>query len=145
MISKKTIFLLVFCTSCGLLPKPLVNFILKNETEYELRIEVFEKSKIIENLSIKSKATYEKSIEIGGLYPTSPFNQDADSIVIKFDNKRFLKQYCKGKKLYGSIPICSEIKPLYDFNFGTFISNGHKTDSWVLVVDEGDYSRAIPL
>lgn len=117
---------------------------ISNESSYPIEIKVFQNGDLNESVIIGSKKSYiEKTND---RVPLSPFTLSADSIAIVFDNIKTISQYCDGRPLFESTPICGEIEDnLADFNFGDRNKGGFfKGHSLKITFDDTDYNRARP-
>ena len=115
------IFPFVFLDAC-LQIGPNFYYEIKNESLYPIEIKVFNKGKLNEKVFIEPMGSYIE--ETNSKIHLTPFNDEViDSIVVVFDNEKAIIQYCEGRPLIGTTPICGEIEDnLSDFNFGSFQS-----------------------
>ena len=97
-------FIIVFLTSCGLFVdslKPSISRI-SNESDYDVKILPFSKGTLMsiinqDTIKISRKSHVEK---INLPRDVEPFFSYADSIVVLFENKKILIQYCQGLPLF---------------------------------------------
>ena len=131
-------FLLDACFQIG----PKFYYEIRNDSSYPIEIKVFQNGDLNETVTIEAKKSYiEKSKDNN---PLSPFIESADSIAIVFNNSKTIIQYCEGRPLIGSVPICGEIEDnLSDFNFGERNKGGlFRGHSLKITFDDADYNRA---
>lgn len=124
---------------------PKFYFEIRNDSLYPIEIKIFGEGNLNQTVIIGSKKSYLKKSNSNN--PISPFKENTDSIAIVFDNKRAIIQYCDGRPLIGSTPVCGEIEDnLTDFNFGESSPGSlFKGSSMKVTFDDDDYKRARPL
>lgn len=138
--------LLVLIYGCSFFVEPKGTFVVKNDSDYKLDITFFSKSKVVETLVINSKEQYKSTILIDYGGTTTPFNGTTDSIIIKFDNLRYIKQYCQGFQIYANFGKCDFKKNLIDFETGVTKRNKITGfDTKTITFDNSDFDKAIPL
>jgi hypothetical protein len=146
-MTKLITFLLIFiCFSCSFLVQPKETFVIKNQTSKDIKILFFIKSALTESVDIIAGKQYEKEINIMIGSTTSPFNEKTDSLIVKFSDNKYLRQYCQGLSLYGNFDKCFYEKNLMDFATGSYVKSkisGKVTRT--ITFDESDYQRAKPL
>jgi len=91
--------LFVFITSCGVMVRPKIKFILKNDTSKDLNLKVFGKSKLLSNINIKSQSSFDTTVTYaspGSNNQNSPFDvEKVDSIVVVFSDSKAIITVCK--------------------------------------------------
>ena len=124
---------------------PKFYFEIKNDSSYTIVITAFYKGKLNERIKIESKKSYIEKTNSRNLL--TPLNDLSDSIVVVFDNRKAIIQYCEGRPLVGTTPICGEIEDnLSDFNFGESSPGSlFKGSSMKITFDDADYKRSQPL
>lgn len=148
MIKPILIFIIAtFMLGCTMLIEPKVKFILRNDSDYDMKIKFFEKSIILDSLNIESQNQYvSEKFDSDHEGNITPFNTFSDSIVILFSNKKYIVQYCEGQKLHYNFIKCGKIsKNLMDFGLGKKKLN-KLTGNYNLTItfDNLDYEKAIP-
>ena len=125
---------------------PKFFFEIKNDSSYPIVIKAYYKGKLNEKIEIESKESYIEKTNSSGEHLT-PLNNLSDSIVVVFDNRKAIIQYCEGRPLVGTTPICGEIEDnLSDFNFGIYKSgNLFHGSSMKITFDNLDFERALAL
>jgi hypothetical protein len=144
---KNGVFLIMcfFVTfSCGKIIRPLdCKFEIANESDFDIKISLFFKSALKQELKIVKGEKFSKKIE-NCKDVLNPFNINPDSLIIQFDNKRIIKQYCNGKTLFGFFEECKYEKSLLDRAYYKIINNVFKK-TYRMTYDNSDYETAIPL
>lgn len=147
MIKNFIILLLsVICNSCGFFVEPKGTFVVKNNSSYKIEITIFYESKVIERVEINSNDEFKKTMQVDWGSTTTPFNGPTDSVIVQFDNLRYIKQYCQGFPIYGNFDKCDFKKNLIDFETGVTTRNkltGYNTKT--ITFDNSDFEKAIPL
>lgn len=132
--------------SCGVLVRPQITFEIENKTSQDLNLQVFGKSKLLNNINIKSQNKFDTTLvqySVAGNDKSTPFDiEKVDSIVVIFKTNKMIKYYCDKRLLYG-IPykdscIVNGKSPMifYDKSF----KKHHRTMNFVY--EESDYDDA---
>lgn len=146
MIKLSKIYIIFICTSCTFFVRPKDTYILKNDTNKDIEISFYNKSKLERKLQIKSKTQFDSTFLSQRGSVSSPFPLEIDSVVIKFTINKYIRQYCNGIKLCCQVANCKIEKNLLNFEDAT-IENNRRIDkiTKIIAFDESDYQRAKPL
>lgn len=143
MIKNIAITLLVVISfSCAFLIVPKTNFTIKNNTSKDLKLQLFSKSELMYNISIKSYASFDT---VGAGSPPPPFNQEkVDSMIVLFSDAKLLiypcEPYVVGNSIYCKWPEKSPMQ----FTDTKYYKFKPIRDSF-FTIDESDYANSKPL
>jgi hypothetical protein len=146
MISKMLHFVsLLLVVSCGFLVQPSETYSIKNESLLNIKIEAYSRKNLIGIINIPKGEQFDTTFFKGGSDRVSTFSSEAfvDSVLIKFENQRFILQYCEGKDLFNT-GQCRVDKNLANF-YGGKITYGNNKKRLLLTFDQNDFEKALPL
>ncbi len=153
MITKRfpLLILVLLLTNCSLLIRPQIRCLIENETSKSMKILFYAKtdgsgiitqSKLVETLMLKPKSRYEeilKSNRPGD--DLNPFPEYTDSVIINFDDKKYIRLYCNGRRLNVSNICNGKIKyNLCNFQTGERLES--KRTAKIIKYTEADYEKA---
>ncbi len=102
IITISVLFLAVI--SCGTLVKPKIMFEIENKTSQDLNLQLFGKSRLLNDINIKSQGKFDTTLvqySVAGFDKPTPFDiEKVDSIVVIFKSNRMIKYYCDERLLY---------------------------------------------
>lgn len=129
-------------------------YVISNSSIYDIRIEAYRNNILIDSFNI-NKGQDTISVEN---FRSSPerynfFIEVPDSVIVRFENSRFLKQYCSGNPLNIGETECSSIvkniSAMYYRSPRIEIAERYKgtrvTEKYIIDFDNSDYERSIPL
>jgi hypothetical protein len=134
-------------SSCWSLVKPKRTFEIKNKTSQDLNLQVFGRSKLLNNINIKSQSKFDTTLvqsSVSGNDKSTPFDiEKVDSIVVIFKPNRMIKYYCDKRLLYGNSKdscIVDGKSPM----FFSYKSSKKNIKTMSFVYEEDDYNDAKP-
>jgi hypothetical protein len=135
LLSYILLFLLISCMD----NIPLTISIIENKSDYNIEIKGYEKHKLIQSITIKSKDEYciKDRLEVVLVmpYPT-------DSIEIIYENKKKAIQFCNGERLFANSIQCKFEDNIMEFGnkkLQKFPNRAIKK----ITFDNSDYEKAI--
>jgi hypothetical protein len=146
MIKKPILVLLCFLfVGCGELFKfgTRCEFEISNESDYNVEISFFLKSNLEKVIKIKKGKVYSQNFK-DCTRIENPININPDSVIIQFDDRRFIKQYCNGKTFFGNFSDCRFEKNFID---GAAYLGVHRSITSLkrITLENSDYEKALPL
>ena len=138
--------------SCGLVVRPKVAFVVKNESDYNVDISFYGKGVLLRGISLPQGDQFDTTlVEELDSQTLSPFPRETDSIAVVFDSRRVIIQSCNGELLYGlsgrygHSGRCAFKKDLMVFNGQVENDRFYPKTSNILTFDNSDYERAVEL
>jgi hypothetical protein len=114
MITKRfpILILVHLLANCSFLIRPQIRCVLENDTDKTITVLFYAKSegaiiftqtKLVETLIIKPKSRYEEILKVNRPGDNlNPFPEYTDSVIINFDDKKYIRLYCDGRRLLSS-------------------------------------------
>lgn len=144
----KYLIALIALMSCEDEKSIRADYIIENQTTYNLSITGYTGAKAVKTIEIKPNSTYKERVDVrsvhGGLFDS----YFTDSVVIDFGAKRKLVQFCESKKL----SVCNVPKNLITISMEYYVLKRRRKRIGYDIVkppievifDQIDYDRAVP-
>ena len=147
-----SLFMISYLYGCGLMIRPRVAFVVKNESDYNVDISFYGKGVLLRGISLPQGDQFDTTlVEELDSQTLSPFPRETDSIAVVFDSRRVIIQSCNGELLYGlsgrygHSGRCAFKKDLMVFNGQVENDRFYPKTSNILTFDNSDYERAVEL
>ena len=153
-----TVVLFLSCEKSGLITSNKLIMVINNETSYRIKITAFSRNIDIDSFEIKSKKCIERKYKESehkylqgiiylGDYVNNGYN--IDSIIIDFDDKKRITQYCDKKPLLGCRAVDKNLAFMNIPENSIKSKDGNllfgPVNKYQITFTEEDYEKAIPL